>query len=155
MKKVLAILAALALIGSAAVAEVDLSGLTNEELVGVIRNALDLLWKSEDWECVRVPQGTYKIGEEIPAGHWTISAAGNASVMLYLCTKLNDVGDVDFSGRVVTQAIKGQKNSSYNSSTDIYACDFDLKEGQYLIIKFGNVEFIPYTSKAGLGFKKK
>ncbi len=54
---------------------IDLSGMSREELIA-LKNEIDLaIWAGEDWEEVLVPQGVYAVGEDIPAGHWTIRAA--------------------------------------------------------------------------------
>ena len=56
-------------------AEVDLSGMSYDELV-ILKDRIDkTIWDSQEWQEVTVPQGLYKIGEDIPAGKWTILAS--------------------------------------------------------------------------------
>jgi len=73
MKKLLALIFAIILLGGSAVAETpDLSGLTADELLSVIREAQALLFDQQLVNGVHVPQGTYIIGEDIPAGTYRI-----------------------------------------------------------------------------------
>ena len=55
----------------------DLSGLSFDELV-LLRDQLNLaIWNSKEWQEVKVPIGVWKIGDDIPVGKWTISAASD------------------------------------------------------------------------------
>ncbi len=72
-KKILAALcAASCAIGSGLSEIPDLTGLTKDELHAVIQEAQSILFSTNLNEGVRVPQGTYIIGEDIPAGTYRI-----------------------------------------------------------------------------------
>lgn len=155
MRKVITICITLALVLSlapAAFADVDLSGMTFDELVA-LRDQIDLaIWNSQEWQEVEVPQGLYKVGEDIPAGKWTIRAPYGEANTVKVGSQLDDNGtDVNFRGDY--RMILGENYSGFAPSS---ACDFwtvDLREDQYVCIKDGPAVFTPYAGKPSLGFK--
>ena len=153
MKKVLAILAALVLIVSAAVAEVDLSGMSFDELVALAHQVDQAIWASDGWQEVTVPPGTYKIGEDIPARKWTIKATDGGSVLVYYCAVIDDVGHASIFGGACTDAWIYSENYKGFGGTDQTQVTYDLKDGMYFIVMNGNAVFTPDTGKASLGFK--
>lgn len=57
------------------VSKIDLSELSFDELVE-LKDRINLaIWESEEWEEVTVPQGRWIVGEDIPAGKWTIKCS--------------------------------------------------------------------------------
>ena len=77
MKKFLALIFAMILLGGSAAAETpDLSGLTTDELLSVIREAQALLFDQQLIDGVKVPAGTYTVGQDIPAGVYRIKFIG-------------------------------------------------------------------------------
>ena len=73
MKKLVAQFPAIVLAAGFALAEgIDLSGMSYDELVA-LKDRINLaMWQSDEWQEVTVPQGVWKVGEDIPAGHWTV-----------------------------------------------------------------------------------
>lgn len=62
----------------------DLSGLSFDELAQLIRATKWALWSCPEWKEVEVPAGVYKIGEDIPAGRWSIQvSSGDYSYYAY------------------------------------------------------------------------
>lgn len=54
---------------------IDLSGLSSAELL-ILQNKLNAaMWESADWKQVTIQPGILKVGVDIPAGHYTITAA--------------------------------------------------------------------------------
>ena len=53
---------------------VDISGLTYDQLLALQKEVQAALWASPEWKEIRVPAGVYRIGEEIPAGRYAITA---------------------------------------------------------------------------------
>lgn len=155
MKKVIAIFITVALVfvlAPAAFADVDLSGMTFDELVA-LRDQIDLaIWSSQEWQEVEVPQGLYKVGADIPAGKWTIRAPSGEANTVKIGSELDDNGtDVNFRGD--SRMIVGE---NYTGWTVSGACDFwtvDLRDDQYVCIKNGPAVFTPYAGKPSLGFK--
>lgn len=155
MKKVMTIFITLVLIlalAPAAFADVDLSGMTFDELVA-LRDQIDLaIWNSQEWQEVTVPQGLYKVGADIPAGKWTIRAPSGEANTVKIGSELDDNGtDVNFRGDL--RMIVGENYTGYALGS---ACDFwtvDLRDGQYVCITNGPAVFTPYAGKPSLGFK--
>lgn len=153
MKKLLVFFAALVLIASAAAAEVDLSGMSFEELVDLAHRVDQAIWASDGWQEVTVPPGTYKIGDQIPARKWTIKAQEAGSVLVYYCTSVTDAGTANMFGGPSTNAWIYSPNARGYDPKNQTEVTYDMKEGMYFIVMNGNAVFTPYTGKADLGFK--
>ena len=139
-------------------AEVDLSGMSFDELIA-LKQQIDLaLWGCEEWQEVTVPQGTYKVGEDIPEGQWTIKATeGNwASIEWGI--------EVDASGVEIIKRISGKSGhdwkhvlsttyKGYKEGEDATQIDLNLLEGMYVRVDGGSAVFMPFTGKQSLGFK--
>ena len=132
MKKSVALILALILIGAAAYAAIDLSGMSFEELMDLRAQVDAALWASDEWTEATVPQGVYHVGEDIPARRWTIKA--NASLWVFIYNANSEYCD-----------------SMYWLDSSDPQVNLVLKEGQRIEIN-GTVVFTPYTS-AALGFK--
>ena len=131
MKKLIALLIAIIILCGSAVAETpDLSGLTADELLSVIREAQALLFDQQLVDGVRVPQGTYIIGEDIPAGTYRIEITDG--------TGYYDVRDVP-DGHLIHSGLTGK---SYNV-TEIGK--ITLEEGNELKLVNSTFIFYPYT----------
>lgn len=133
----------------------DLSGLSYNELVA-IKDQINLaIWKSREWQEVTVPQGVWLVGEDIPAGHWTIKTEASYA-MITIGTKLDATGksiDLWGSNFYHSEMISSPNGMFYNAGSDKAEVDFDLKAGTYIIIDSGSVVFTPYAGKPSLGFK--
>lgn len=159
MKKVICTILSLVIIlavTAAAFADgIDLSSLTWEELLE-LKAAITLeQWSRDEWEEVEVPQGVWVIGEDIPAGKWTITCKTGYSTRVkwgkYLDKSQNDIDYFkDF----------GDSETVYNPDWDSYRhgdvtqYTFEPPEGYYIVIDFGPATFTPFTGKPDLGFKK-
>lgn len=127
------------LLCSTALAEIDLSGMSFEELLD-LRNAVDkAIWASDGWQEVEVPAGAYVIGEDIPAGKWNISAKGIIGTM----TLYPDKSDYDNQTYNFITMQMLQQDDTYNLT---------VSEGQCVVLDSSTFIFKPYTG-AGLGFK--
>lgn len=157
MKKILSLILILALaVPALALADLpDISGLSFEELVQ-LRDQINLaMWNSQEWQEVVVPVGVWKIGEDIPAGKWTISAASNnAYVDTYIvyCDVLEPSG-LEGSARGSVFYYKTLENKNNNEGWYPKSIDIDCKEGLYIVISQGPALFTPYVGKPDLGFK--
>lgn len=133
-----------------------LDGLGYEQLVSY-RDALNLaIWNSEDWQEVTVPQGIYKIGEDIPAGHWTFAIAPVGGVpYLRYGNKLNDnKKEVSFMGSIYfSEQLRGPDSTYYDPKHDLLTIDLILEEGCWLEVNNSPVLVTPYAGKPDLGFK--
>ncbi len=157
MKKILSALLVLILLTSASLgmAEVDLTGLSYDELVA-LKAQVDLaIWESEEWQEVTVPQGVYEVGVDIPVGHWTILPADGGYSYVTCGDMLdNTKKDISWEGDYyVSQSLTSPNYSYYSESQDVTQVDFELEDGMYVVIDSGSVIFTPYAGKASLGFK--
>lgn len=156
MKKLLIAVLALMLLGNIAFADVDLSGMSYDELVE-LKDQINLaIWNSQEWQEVTVPIGVWEVGKDIPAGHWTIKAApgGNMSwgTVGYGST-LDELGkDIkfDLNGVYYREMVKVEGSNASVSLTEI---DIDMQDGAYVVIDECDMIFMPYAGKPSLGFK--
>lgn len=154
MKKTLAFLLALFLLAGSAAAEVDLSGMTFDELVALKDQINQALWSSKEWQEVTVPAGIWTVGKDIPAGSWTIRTAsdlGNANI--YYFRQLDAVGmGPDYMDYFAFRQIIGSAISEYNDTGIPVSLDLDLQSGWYFQTDSA-VIFTPFAGKPDLGFK--
>jgi hypothetical protein len=157
MKRLLSILILLAMVSCAYAENIDLTGLSYEELV-TLKDRINLaMWESKEWQEVVVPQGVWIVGKDIPAGHWTIKP----HLEYYASVEVTDYLDV--TGKSTDRWNKKcnyycseniyNKNNDYFEPSQVSEFDVVLKEGLYVVIKFSPVTFTPYTGKPSLGFK--
>lgn len=158
MKRLLVVLFVLSLcLAPLAVAEspFDLSGMSYKELVA-LKDQINLaMWNSQEWQEVIVPQGVWKVGEDIPAGHWTISALAANTIVSY-GTMLDKSGkDISYMGDFSYSQIMHHPDSvsRFDPNFHLSQIDLDLIEGAYVIVDGGKVMFTPYQGKPDLGFK--
>jgi hypothetical protein len=140
-----------------AIAEIDLSGMSYNELVELKDRINKAIWDSEEWQEVTVPQGVYLAGEDIPVGHWTIEACDGAASQVTIGTKLKANGkEVEYSfddKRYYCETIVSPTRFTYEEGEDRAFFDFELIEGDYVEVSNGDVIFTPYSGKTSLGFK--
>ena len=156
MKRLLAIILVLISLVSFASAEVDLSGMTYDELVA-LKDQINLaIWNSQEWQEVTVPQGEWVVGQDIPVGKWTIECAdvSRDSISLKSCSVKTEYTD--------NRGWKtGDYYSLYNPNNEYYedgkATEAVLETIEGMIIEvditYAPVVFTPYTGKPDLGFK--
>ena len=132
MKRLIAIILILSmLLPAAALADLpDLSNLSTDELLEVIRSAQLLLFSSELVNGITVPQGEYIIGEDIPAGTYRIEITGIGGYF--------DLYESKDGSKIAT----GLTGSTYDV-TDIGK--LVLEEGNVLIWRNSTFIFYPYT----------
>ena len=156
MKKTLVIFVALMMMCGCAFAEIDLSGMTYEELVA-LKDQINLaMWQCEEWEEVTVPQGIWQVGVDIPAGHWNVKCAPG-----WRYTEVNWGQSLSSSGQSISWSGRySMYNSIYNTEHKYYEVgdgiteyDFEVRNGDYIIIDNGSCIFTPYSGKQSLGFK--
>ena len=162
MKKVLVALLVVAMMISTAMAEgIDLSGLSYDELVA-LKDRINLaIWESEEWQEVTVPQGRWIVGEDIPAGKWTIKCAdvNRESIMMQSTSiqwgeSLDDDGDISWSGRQGYEIVHNPYSKYYDEGK-ITEVTLDFQEGDIVDIETSGAPavFTPYAGKPSLGFK--
>lgn len=146
MKKLFALILGIAMAMTAvAVAEEDneFMGLSYVELMGKLGKVQRALWACDEWTSADVQAGMYKIGEDIPAGHWTITAAKSGDFYtIGYGTKLTVTGtDLDYD------SIVGWWNiSSDYSDSMMHRLDIILEDGYFLQLGHKST-FKPYSGK--------
>ena len=149
MKKLITLLLILAMMPVIALADLpDISGLSFDELVQ-LKDQINLaIWNSQEWQEVRVPAGVWIVGEDIPAGHWSITPTDGSIVFVSYSSdvnaKKNPSGKVYFNHALIS-ITHPQHDEAHNS------IDFDMEESWYFICD-GTVIFSPYSGKPDLGF---
>lgn len=134
MKKIIALLllvSVLLLFGSA-YAE-DLSKLNDEQLIALSVAVNSEIIQRNLNKKVKVPTGTYIVGQDIPAGDYTIRPTGSL-----LCVEIYE-DEVKLINRV----------GSFSVNQEEIIGKISLKEGQIVEITLGGSTFEKY---AGLGF---
>ena len=154
MKKLIAVIMAISLFFSSfALADIpDISGLSYDELVQ-LRDQINIaMWNSQEWQEVIVPAGTWKVGEDIPAGHWSISMSGHGCVVVWYCEKIDELGKpVCFGAKYTDKQVASEDFNAFGEKYS-HKVDFELQEGWYLYFT-KEVIFSPYSGKPDLGFK--
>lgn len=158
MKKLLCILSALAialsLAAPAAAENIDLTALSWDELLELkARITMEQLTRDE-WQEVEVPQGVYVVGEDIPAGKWTVRCKTGSRLRLAWSKALDESGhDIDF---YVVHDIAHLTNPAYEyyKAGDDVEYTFEAIEGYYIVIEDAPATFTPFAGKPDLGFKK-
>lgn len=130
MEKLIAlILVVLTLVPMVAFADVDLSGMSFDELVSLNGKLLKEIVSRPEFKEVTVPTGTYTVGEDIPAGTYSLGlASGTFGSMI---------------------KVNGFQDAYAVTSTDQNVGKIVLKDGDSVDISMGSVVFKPYV---GLGF---
>ena len=155
MKKAVAIsllIAVAAMMNVSAFADVDLSGMSFDELVA-LKDQINLaIWNSEEWQEVEVPQGVWEVGADIPEGKWTIKAMLNANTYVRVGNEVKN-GGTDVSSKT-SKLITDEGYSYFDASSDVTSWTIELKVGDYVQIDYGSAVFMPFSGKPSLGFKK-
>ena len=162
MKRTISII--LVLILSAMVsasAEIDLSGMTYDELVA-LKDQINLaIWNSEEWQEVTVPQGRWIVGEDIPAGMWTVKCSDinreefdMGMTRIEYGESLDDEDEISYRGRHSVEWIYNPDHRIYEAG-QVTEVTFDLHDGDIVDIdtEYAPAVFMPYHGKQSLGFK--
>lgn len=155
MKRIITlVLVLLCLAGVASAEAADLSGMSYEELVA-LKDKINLaIWNSQEWQEVEVPQGVWVVGQDIPAGKWTIKAADGITAFVYWGDMLDESGmGLSYDGDVFECDNLYSVNYRYYEKGDRTEVTWDLKNGDYFIVDDGIALFTPYSGKPSLGFK--
>jgi len=150
MKKLLAIVLVLVmmlpLVGTA---EEKYAGMSMSELQAEFTAILQAMWKTDEWQQVKVPAGVYQVGVEIPAGEWTLKSASDGllgMVDITIGTKLNEARtEIDgWGNQIATQMFMQGQTESWTVT---------LKEGWFVVISMGSVYFTVPVKGEGFTFK--
>ena len=155
MKKLLSLLLMLALLIPVSANAVTLSEMTFDELVALREKIAVELTKRPEWKEVTVPIGVWKVGEDIPEGHWVISAKKGLYSTITIGTELDALKqNIDtWKTQVYYSELLLSSDASYSSDFgNRESFDIELKNGYYVIVENGPAVFTPYIGKPTLGF---
>ena len=116
----------------------DLSNLSYEELIELHKQVSLAIMQSDEWKEVTVPAGTYIIGQDIPAGDYTVTYTGIAQSVLYVYPSAQALEEG-------TQVFSKILSDAWGISVG----KLSLTDGQVIVIQSAPVVFTPYK---GLGF---
>ncbi|MBQ1790157.1 MAG: hypothetical protein II008_08270 [Oscillospiraceae bacterium] len=130
--------------------DIDLSGLSFDELVA-LREQINLaIWNSEEWQEVTVPAGVWEIGKDIPVGHWSVKPVDGSIAYIIYCEELDEMGfsyksRTPHYSKTIISASHNQHDDSFNEM------DFEMENGWYFINESA-VVFTPFVHKVDLNF---
>lgn len=138
---------------------IDLSGLSFDELVA-LKTKIDLaIWNSQEWQEVTVPQGVWVVGEDIPAGTWTVTCATEPG-WRYCYLDWGEVLQSNGQSVAVKSGTRYDYKYIYNPNYRYYeigdgdtSYTFTVRNGDYIVIKSAPAVFTPYAGQPSLGFK--
>ena len=161
MKKLLSLLVSLFLLCSSALAEIDLSVLTFDELAA-LRDQCQLEMMSRDqWQEVTVPQGLYEVGVHIPAGDWTIRCAdtGRDNYLLMECLirwgegRPGDRYFWDYGKKKGEVEIYNPNNTDYSDQVQEFTITLEVGDFIYIDPEYNRAVFTPYSGVPSFNFK--
>ena len=128
---------------------VDLSVLESNDLLTLHKDLNLAIWESDDWKEVIVPAGVWVVGEDIPAGTWTIRCSSLDNLEF---TNIEYGEQLSKSGKkILTEGKYIPSMKIWNSSIvspgekeETYTT-LDLTNGFYLIIDSAPASFTTYT----------
>ena len=150
MKKILAFIIALALMGavpaSAEPETLDLAAMSLEDLQALQLRVLEAMWATDDWQSVEVPEGAYEIGVDIPAGRWTISAREDEYVTIQVVSRLNATRTKESSNaqRYAYQVVASETSFMHDDHPSA-SFTLTLEAGMFIIIEDAPAVFTPPT----------
>lgn len=119
----------------------DLSSLSFDELKALEEQIIKEMISRPEYKEVTVPLGVYKVGEDIPAGKWTITGFDGAGKVTW-GKGLDEYGvEIPYNQRIA--------EFTHWSAED--SIDWNLVEGTYIVVIISSVKFSPYIPKS-LGF---
>lgn len=159
MKKlsVIVLILALALLLAvpAAATGIDLSALSWDELIALKAEIGKEQMSRDEWQEVEVPQGVWVVGEDIPAGKWTVRCTTGRATMVSWGEKLTENGeDIESWGYLSGWGTAYNPDARSYDDGDPTEYTFEAQNGHYIVIEYSSATFSPYTGKPDLGFKK-
>ena len=158
MKKLICVLVIVCMIPLfVAAEEIDISGLSFDQLVALKERINLALFESDEWQEVTVPQGVWIVGKDIPAGKWMITAVQDEYGQTYVQygSKL-DENKNEIVYRYLREYFWVYSKVHRNlRSTDVTEYVVDLREGDYVVISpnYGPAVFTPFTDEPSFTFK--
>ena len=134
---------------------IDLTGLSFEQLIELKSQINLAIWNSKEWQEVTVPQGLWKVGEDIPAGSWTVRCAAVTCAFVTCGSELKESGNgIEYGCKRYKHGIIDHPDYiGYEKDIDLTEFSFTVEEGDYIIIENCSVIFTPYAGAPEFGFR--
>lgn len=149
MKRVFCLFFVLVLLPVVAFADLpDLSIFTMDELHELQAKIRHEIISRSQWAEVTVPVGYYVIGEDIPAGHWTLRyAPGEVSLVeIFHNADVTGLRPADALGDYVYFGV-GDPENPLSSVYENQQIDITLVDGYHFNVNYGPVIFEPFTGR--------
>ncbi len=138
---IIVLLMGLFLVRLSLAANYDLSGFSYEDLISLQSQISKEIMSRPEFKKVIVPPGSYKVGNEIPAGKWTITAT-EGMCEVYWGKSLDEYGvEVPYDDRI-------DDLDDWGSNSSV---TWNLTDGTYIVINRNAVTFSP-AAAVTLGF---
>ena len=145
MKKVLSLILALVLlIGSVALADIDLTGMSFNELRILYEQVQQALINTKQGGTVKVGSGLFIVGKDIPSGKWSITAEEGGHVFLSVYKSFDETRN-EGKGIFTYDWIYSPSHRSYDEG-DTTEMTVYLQDGYCVEITSGSVLFTPANS---------
>ena len=145
MKKVLSLILTLVLlIGSVALAEIDLTGMSFNELRILYEQVQQALIDTKQGGTVKVGIGVYEVGKDIPAGKWTVTVPGNNCAFVYIFPSYEAYLDSEYNF-LDFQLIYSTEYSKLREGSNT-EMNMTIREGQCIRVEDATVYFTPFDS---------
>ncbi len=139
MRKIFAVLCAIALLATLAVPAIaEDTDLSWSERLALREQLSD--WN--EWQPVEVPEGVWVVGKEIPAGLWTVTCETGDYGCIAWGVSLDESGTrIDpFSRPADDETIYNSESLPYEIE-EFTTCIFEAVEGQYVVISYNPLTF--------------
>ena len=147
MKRIsISIVFLLLLIPAFAFAEVDLSGMSYDDLVSLSKQVGMAIMQSDEFDSVTVPMGIWEVGVDIPEGTWIITPEKSMCMVVYGSA-------LDESGNDMNMFDRGNAYADLDNASESWRVK--ATKGNYFMVKYNDAVFTSDTGSTWLGFKKK
>ena len=147
MKRIsISIVFLLLLIPAFAFAEVDLSGMSYDDLVSLNKQVGMAIMQSDEFDSVTVPMGIWEVGVDIPEGTWIITPEKSMCMVVYGSA-------LDESGNDMNMFDRGNAYADLDNASESWRVK--ATKGNYFMVKYNDAVFTSDTGSTWLGFKKK
>lgn len=144
MKKLLAIVLIIAMLIPAACAEIDLTGMSFNELRILYEQVQQALIDTKQGGTVKVGSGLFIVGKDIPSGKWSITAEEGGHVFLTVYKSFDETKN-EGKGIFTYDWIYSPSHRSYDEG-DTTEMTVYLQDGYCVEITSGSVLFTPANS---------
>ena len=148
MKRFLCLVLVLLLLPIVSLADVDLSPYTTEQLYALREIISYEILSRGEYKDVELPQGYYVVGQDIPEGHWSITAAPGSYCLIEYFQNADASGHrpADTFNDYFYVGLRGD-GADAPSTVENTFIDLDLKYGYHFVVNYGSCVFNPFVGR--------